>query len=114
MKNLIIGISLLVTGQILIWYQTNGQFIWESFKKNSLLLALVGGTIISYLFIIGIRYLVVYFDGLLWPPRLIGFGLGMISFTFLTWYYMGEVVNLKTIISLILAFTLVCIQVFWK
>ena len=104
----------MITGQILIWFQTNGQFVWESFKRNPFLLSLIGGTVISYMFIMSTRHLVLYFDGLLWPGRLMGFGVGMVAFTFLTWYYMGEPVTAKTTVSLILAFTLVSIQIFWK
>ena len=112
--NLLIGVFLMISGQILIWYQTNGQFLWDSFKRNPLLLSIVGGTIISYLFIRSTHYFVTYFDGLLWPGRLTAFGIGMFTFTFMTWYYMGESITLKTIISLILAVTLVSIQIFWK
>lgn len=112
--NLLIGLILMVSGQILIWYQTNGQFIWESFKRNPLLLSVVGGTVISYLFISSTHYFVKHFDGLLWPGRLIGFGVGILVFTYMTWNYMGESVTLKTGISLVLAFILVGIQVFWK
>ena len=114
MTNLIVGVLLMVTGQILIWFQTNGQFVWDSFKRNPFLLSVIGGTIISYLFITSTKYLVTYFDGLLWPGRLMGFGIGIFAFTFLTWYYMGESVTPKTIVSLILALTLVSIQIFWK
>ena len=114
MRELLIGAGLVFIGQTLIWYQTNGQFVWESFRKNPLLLAVVFGTMISYLLIMGTRYMVAYFDGLLWPGRFIAFGMGIISFTFLTWYYLGESINLKTAVSLLLATTLVCIQVFWK
>lgn len=114
MRDLIMGVGLIFIGQTLIWYQTNGQFVWESFKKNPLLLAIGFGTVISYLLIMGTRHLVGYFDGLLWPGRFIAFGMGIISFTFLTWYYLGESINLKTAVSLILAISLVCIQVLWK
>ena len=114
MKELLMGVGLVFIGQTLIWYQTNGQFVWESFRKNPLLLAVVFGTVISYLLIMGTRYMVAYFDGLLWPGRFIAFGMGIISFTFLTWYYLGESINLKTAVSLLLATTLVCIQVLWK
>ena len=112
--NLFIGVVLMVAGQILIWFQTNGQFVWESFRRNPLLLSVVGGTVISYMFIMSTRHLVIHFDGLLWPGRLMGFGIGIFAFTFLTWYYMGESVTLKTIVSLTLALILVSIQIFWK
>ncbi len=112
--NLLIGVILTLIGQILIWFQTNGQFVWDWFRKNPVILAVSFGSVISYIFILGTKYLALHFDGLLWPVRLIGFGLGMLVFSTFTWYFMGETINAKTIISLILAFTLVCIQVFWK
>jgi hypothetical protein len=55
-----------------------------------------------------------HFDGLLWPGRFIGFASGMISFAALSYLVMGEVIGVKTGVSLGLAFLLVCIQVFWK
>lgn len=114
MRNLLIGLSLIFIGQTMIWFQTNGQFVWDSFKRNTLLLSIGLGSIISYLFIIGTRHLVEHFDGLLWPGRFIAFGMGIISFTLLTWYYLGEGLTTKTMISLMLAFTLVGIQILWK
>ena len=43
-----------------------------------------------------------------------GFAVGIISFAFLTNIFLGESINSKTIISLVLAIILVLIQVFWK
>jgi len=113
-RGLVTGMVLVFIGQTLIWYQTNGQFLWEWFKKNPLLLSIGIGSVVSYLFIIGTKYIVTYFDGLLWPGRFITFGMGILSFTFLTWLYMGEGITLKTFVSLLLAISLVSIQILWK
>jgi hypothetical protein len=113
-KNLLTGIILFVIGQSMIWYQTNGQFVWESFKKNPFLLALGFGTLISYILIYATRYTVEYFDGMLWPGRFIAFGSGIVAYAILTWLYLGEGFNIKTIVSLILAMILIFIQVLWK
>jgi hypothetical protein len=114
MRDLVLGLGLIFIGQALIWFQTNGQFVWDSFKRNPLGLAIVFGTIISYLLIKGTFFIVRYFDGMLWPGRFIAFGLGIISFTALTWYYLGEGFTTKTVISLLLAVLLVIIQILWK
>ena len=114
MRDLVLGFGLIFIGQALIWFQTNGQFVWDSFKRNPLGLAIVFGTIISYLLIKGTFFIVRYFDGMLWPGRFIAFGLGIISFTALTWYYLGEGFTTKTVISLLLAVLLVIIQILWK
>ena len=114
MKDLILSIGFFVVGHTLIWYLTNGQFLWKWFEKNPVLLSLTLGSIISYTFITGTKHIVAYSDGLLWPGRLMGFGIGITSFTILTLIYMGEGLTTKTITSLILALALVSIQIFWK
>lgn len=114
MNQLTLAIVLFTLGQSLIWIQTNGQFLWKWFDKNPLLLSVMFGSLISYIFIIATKLIVVHFEGLLWPGRFIAFGTGMISFVVLTWFFMGEGITTKTAISLVLATTLVSIQIFWK
>ena len=98
MNQLTLAIVLFTLGQSLIWLQTNGQFLWKWFD----------------IFIIATKHVVGHFDGLLWPGRFIAFGTGMVSFVILTWIFMGEGITTKTAISLVLATTLVSIQIFWK
>ena len=114
MSKLLIGILFFLAGQTMIWYQTNGQFKWKWFAEHPILLSLMFGAFISYTYIIGTKYIVEHFDGLLWPGRLIGFGIGAVTFAILTYFYMGEGITAKTAVSLILAITLVSIQIFWK
>lgn len=111
---LLYGFLLFVLGQALIWIQTNGQFIWPWFKKNPIILSIIGGTVISYLFIKATAFVVEHFEGLLWPGRFIGFASGMIVFAVFTWLFFGEGINLKTGISLALATALIAVQLFWK
>ena len=99
--------------QSAVWFQTNGQFIWSWFKDNPLILSLFGIPI-SLGYIWASKFAFIAFEGSLWPGRLIGFAMGIISFTILTNHFMGEGISPKIIVSLILAITLVCIQVFWK
>lgn len=114
MNKLILALLLFFLGQSAVWIQNNGQFVWPWFKKNPFLVSLFMGTSISYILIFGTRFIVEYYDGLLWPGRFIAFGSGIISFTFLTWYFLGEGITTKTIVSLCLAFSLIGIQLFWK
>ena len=114
MKQLAIAIVLFFLGQSLIWFQTNGQFLWKWFEKNPIILSIGMGSVISYMFIFATKNVVGHFDGLLWPGRFITFGVGMIAFSILTWVFMGEGITIKTAISLILATTLVYIQIAWK
>jgi hypothetical protein len=114
MKNLIIGISIFIIGQSLVWIQTNGQFIWPWFKRNPVLVAMIGGSIISYLFIFATRLIAEYYGGIVWPSRFIGFSCGMLTFTFLTYFMLNEGLTTKTLISLALAICILCVQLFWK
>jgi hypothetical protein len=111
-KNILLSMTLFTIGQILIWYQSNGQFISNWFKNNTLLVSLFGVPI-SYLFIHATRMSYEGF-GATWPGRMLGFATGVFVFTILAYYYMGENVNLKTGLSLLLAGGIICIQVFMK
>ena len=112
-KNILISLLLYGLGQVLIWYQTNSQFFNEWAKERPFLMACMGIPI-SYILIYASRYVVAGFDGLLWPGRLIGFAVGMVSMAILTYLHMNEAVTLKTGITLFLAILIVFIQVFWK
>ena len=113
MTKLLAAIGLFLLGQILIWFQTNGQFLWGWFDRNPLILSITGGTIISYSFILATKYSVEHF-GVLWPGRFLGFALGISSFAILTWLFMGEAISWKTATSLLLATAIIFIQLFWK
>ena len=113
MSKLVLGILCFLFGQTLIWYQTNGQFVWKWAKDHPALMALIFCFPISYSFIYGTKFIVEHFE-VLWPGRLLGFGIGTICFAILTYAYMGEGITPKTGVCLILAMTLVLVQIFWK
>jgi len=114
MKNLITGLLLFIVGQSLIWFQTNGQFIWPWFKRNPLIVSLIAGTGISYMFILATRLVADYYDGMLWPGRFIAQASGIVIFAGLTFVLLDEAITMKTAISLILAFTIIAIQILWN
>ena len=113
LHSLLIGSLLFVIAHIIVFFQLNGQFLWTFFRKNDWLMALMGVPI-SFLFIWATRYLVNGFEGLLWPTRFIGFGIGMVIYAAGVGYYFNEGINAKTLISLLLSVVLICIQVLWK
>jgi len=97
----------------MIWVQTNGQFVWSSFAKNPLLLSIVFGTLISYIMITATKYGFQILNGSLWSIKFVGMSLGMIINALLNYYLMSEGMNMKTIISIVLAFVIITIQ-FYK
>ena len=98
---------------IIIWFQVNLQFIWPWAKENPWTMSALGLPI-SYVLIIATKHIVTGFEGLLWPGRLVGFSLGMVVFAVLTSHFMNEGLTPKTIVSLVLATSLVAIQILWK
>jgi len=110
---LLLGILLFLLAHIITFFQLNGQFKWEWFSKHEWVLALMGIPI-SFLYIWATKAAVNGLDGLLWPARFIGFGVGMVVYAILVSYYFNEGITLKTLVSLLLAITLVLISVLWK
>ena len=60
------------------------------------------------------RYAVSGFGGQFWPGRFTSFVAGIFIFTIMTYMFKGEVINLKTAVSLMLALSLILVQLFWK
>ena len=110
---LILCISLFLIVQVITWFQLNGQFFSSWFKNNVFLLCLMGIPI-SLLYNEANRMGFIAFEGLIWPGRLLGFAAGIFTFALCANIFMNEGLNTKTLVSLILATALVCIQVFWK
>ena len=111
--SLLYGIFFFLLAHICAFLQLNGQFKWEWFAKNEWAVALFG-LIISFFYIWGTKYTVGAFDGLLWPARFIGFGIGIIVYAIMVNYIFSEEFSIKTIISILLSVILICIQAFWK
>lgn len=112
-SKLVQGTILFLLGQTMVWYQINGQFISEWMKTHPIAVSFLGVPI-SFVYIYATQYLVEAFDGDMWPQRLIGFSMGMIAFAFLTWLHLNQGITLKTGVTLILAITIVLIQILWK
>lgn len=110
-KSLIIAVILFLLAQTLVWFQTNGQFLWDIFKKHPIFFAIVVGSLSAYIFAIAHKYCYAAFNGQIWPGRMLAFSSGIILFTLLTWLVMGEEVTYKTIISLILSISIIIIQI---
>ena len=106
----ILTILIFLLNNILIWYQLNSQLVWDWAKgsKSMWIMSLLGIPI-SLLFWLATKYGYIGF-GALWPVRFIGFATSMISFPIMTWLYLGEVITLKTIITIILAIIIMLLQ----
>jgi len=112
-RNIALAFVLFFLAQTMIWYQTNSQFLSNWAKERPLLIACMGIPI-SYILINATKFVVLGFDGLLWPGRLIGFSSGMLIMAICTYLHLGEGITLKTGVTLSLAFLIVLIQLYWK
>jgi len=114
LADLLIGVFMFFIAHVLTFFQLNGQFLkTDWFRKNEFWVA-AAGIILSFFYIWGTKYSVLGFNGLLWPARFIGFGVGMIIYAIGVSYFFNEGITPKTAVSLCLSLILICIQVLWK
>jgi multidrug transporter EmrE-like cation transporter len=109
----ILGFLYGLAAQILTFIQLQGQFKYEWVKENPFIMSLIGVPL-SLLYLQSVKHLVLYFDGQLWPSRLLGFSIGAIVFTVMSWVCFREPLSLKTLICLGLALCIMGVQLFWK
>ena len=114
MSKLFLAILFFILANILVWFQMNGQFVWKWFDKNPIILSVVLGSIISYLYIYGTKWIFDYFGGMLWSIKFFNFALGSIIYGLMTYYFMEEGLTTKTFLCLFLALVIISIQVFMK
>ena len=107
---MVITIILFFLNNIIIWYQLNSQLVWEWAKTSkamwfSALLGIPISLFFWYATKIGYQGF-----GALWPVRFMGFATSMMTFPIMTWLYLGEVMTIKTILTLGLAVIIMLIQ----
>ena len=109
-KHIILTLLFFLLANVLVWYQLNSQLVWDWAKgtKSMWWMALLGVPI-SLLFWWCTKIGYEAF-GSLWAVRILGFSMSMLTFPIMTWIYLGEVITLKTIISIALAIIIIILQ----
>ena len=95
---------------IIIWYQLNSQLVWDWAKTSKAMwFSALLGIPISLLFWWATK---IGYEGFgsLWKIRLLGFGISMITFPIMTWFFLGEVMTMKVILTLGLAAIIMLLQ----
>jgi len=116
MNKLFIGLFIFLIytiSQIFTFYQLQGHLWNKWIKENPFMMTLIGIPI-SYYVILASRHMVNLWDGQTWPNRIIGFCLGVIVFSIMSWFLLKEPLTTKTIVCLSLCFIILLIQLFWK
>ena len=109
-KYIVISIISFLLANILVWYQLNSQLVWDWAKgyKSMWIMSLLGVPI-SLLFWLCTKWGYLGF-GNLWAVRWLAFGSSMLVFPLMTYFYLGETITLKTIITLLLAIIIMILQ----
>tara|TARA_R110002020_G_scaffold219509_1_gene427442 strand:+ start:385 stop:735 length:351 start_codon:yes stop_codon:yes gene_type:complete len=110
MNKLLCAIALIAIANVGTWFQFQGHY-WSDklfFKSPWFICGM--GTILSMSFWHATRLSYEHF-GQFWNIRLIGFGIGTITFGILTWLLTHEVPTIKTFICLLLAIAIILIQI---
>ena len=109
-KYVVISTIVFILSQILIWYQLNSQLVWKWAEgyKSMMWMSLLGIPI-SILMWLCTKWGYIGF-GSLWAVRFMGFATSMLVFPIMTYFYLGETITLKTLISIILAIIIMLLQ----
>jgi len=86
--------------QAFTFYQLQGHLWNKWIKENPFMMTLLGIPI-SYYVILASRDMVDLWDGQTWPNRIIGFSLGVIVFSLMSWFLLREPLTTKTIVCLL-------------
>ena len=113
MNRLFAGILYGIFGQVFSFMQLQGSVKYNWFQKYPILV-LISAIPSTWLYIKSVEHLVAWGGGQLWPSRLIGFGIGIIIFVTLSMILFKEPLTLKTITCLLLAVSILLVQIFWK
>ena len=109
-KYIVLTIGIFLLNNILIWYQLNSQLVWDWAKgtKSMWIMSLLGVPI-SLLFWYATKIGYIGF-GNLWAVRFMGFATSMLTFPIMTWLYLGEAITLKTLVTILLDFIIIILQ----
>ena len=113
MNKLFTGIFYGILGQILSFLQLQGSIKYGWYTKYPIII-LLSSIPASWFYLKSVEAFVANFDGQLWPSRLIGFGIGIIIFVTLSMILFKEPLTLKTLTCLMLAASILLVQIFWK
>lgn len=110
---LILAIIYGAIGQAISFVSFQGSYRYKILQQNEWLIYL-SGVPAAYAFYKSVHYFADHYEGDMWPGRLLGFAVGVVVFSFLSWLIFSESMNLKTLVCLLLSCVIIAIQAFWK
>lgn len=107
------GVAYGVVGQILSFLQLQASIKYGWTEKYLWLILLLGIPNV-WVYLQSVNYFIAAFNGSLWESRILGFCIGVVMFALMGWMLFSEPLTSKTVVSLLLAFCIVLIQVLWR
>jgi len=111
---MVLYFGLIVMAQIVSWYQSNSLLLWDWLKENYIPVVVCSSPFVGLMFAYGTK---MGYEALgsLWAVRFSAFSIGYLVFIVLAWYHLGEQpFSMKNIVTSILCFCLLGVQIFWK
>tara|TARA_R110000824_G_scaffold112814_1_gene262207 strand:+ start:232 stop:573 length:342 start_codon:yes stop_codon:yes gene_type:complete len=108
--NFFLTLLFMVCGHFAAWFAYNGQYAWESWKRNPVLTAVVLGPIITTMFWWS-SYYGYQATSSAWSVRFLGFATSYFVFPIMTYVILSEsFMAPKTLICIGLSFLIILIQ----
>lgn len=102
-----------IVGQILSFLQLQAS-IKYGWQEKYLWVILLLGIPNVWVYLQSVNHFISAFNGSLWESRILGFSIGVAIFALMGWLMFSEPFSSKTVVSLMLAFCIVLIQVLWR
>ena len=102
-----------LSAQVLSFIAIQGSYKIQLLKDNLWIPVLIGIPT-SYLIIKSVHYFIEYFNGQIYPSRILGFVLGIFVFSIMGWLMFGEKLSVKTLVCLGLCGVIMLVQMLWK
>ena len=100
-------------GQAISFVSFQGSYKYKILQQNEWLIYL-SGIPAAFAFYKSVHYFADYYKGDMWPGRLLGFAIGVVVFSALSWLIFKEGVSLKTTVCIILSCIIIAVQALWK
>ena len=108
-----LGFVVTIIAQVGAWFQHNLQF--KNPKYDETWWGMYAMAIpLTYVFILATKYNVVGYGGSIWGARFVGFALGMLVYAIMIQIFFKEPFTIKIAVQLLLCFTILAVQAFWK
>jgi hypothetical protein len=111
MKDILLGTLFITFANTIIWFATNAQFFSKWASDHKIVIAILSGVPISVLSVVSAKYFYAGFSEQVWPGRFFSYAIGTIIMMVFANYFLGEGVNLKTSLCLILSLAIIFVQI---